>query len=158
MSGFVQHGDGNVCPVAALGPGEVPGVLPVELDWDAPAPKPGQPIVGVCRNCGRRGIVIQPLPVDPGQADLADRFASWLGKSIGWQLDVHDQGAPLHKELFDLHARVEAVVLEGRPGGIPKTVQQCRECGGDGWPCRTLRVLGTWHKGSEPGWDERWSA
>ncbi|MFI9845160.1 hypothetical protein ACIHFD_49635 [Nonomuraea sp. NPDC051941] len=152
MSGFVQHGPGEFCPVMTR-----PGELPIEPDGTNPTPAPDWPASGDCRNCGRWGVIYETPPLDPAQADLAERFARWFGGSLAWDLGVREPYAPLHKDLFDLHARVEVVVLAGNAGAAPVTAQQCRECGGDGWPCKTLRVMAEWHKGV-PGWDERWSA
>ncbi|MET7335991.1 hypothetical protein [Nonomuraea sp. NPDC005650] len=152
MTGFVQHGPGEFCAVMTR-----EGEPLVEYEWWDPAPESGPPTIGRCRNCGHRGVVYEPLPADPARDELAERFAGWMGGMLDWDVKVREEHADLHKELFDLHAPVGVVVLDGKPGAAPVKVRQCRECGGDGWPCRTLRILAKPHRWA-PGWDERWSA
>jgi hypothetical protein len=150
VSGFVAHGD-SYCPVVTRD-----GELPVDRIDTGPLPQPGKPIIGICRNCGRLGAAYEPRPTDPAQDEQADAFTRWLTQVVDQDVEVHEPHATLHKQLLTLHAPTGVVVLEGRPGAAPVTAQQCRECGGDRWPCTTLRLLAEWHRHDLPGWSEKW--
>ncbi|MET8006256.1 hypothetical protein [Nonomuraea glycinis] len=154
MSGYVAHGD-SYCTVITRD-----GELPVELIGFGPLPQPGKPIVGVCRNCGQRGTVYEVPPVDPATAAASDAFAEWLADAVNIRMrnPVVGAHATAHQQLLQIHARTEAVTLPGSSWAPPVRVQQCRECRGDGWPCRTLRIVAAGHRHSWPGWREEWSA
>ncbi|TMR08720.1 hypothetical protein ETD86_46585 [Nonomuraea turkmeniaca] len=152
-TGFIQHGPGEFCAVLAR-----EGEALVVADGQGSVPASSSETSGRCANCGRAGTVYEVPPLGADAAASTEAFTRWLRAVLGHADEVGEPYAAAHQQLLDMHGRVEMVVMGEVLGSPPTRAQQCKECGGDGWPCPTLRVVAGAYRSAWPRWDERWAA
>ncbi|SDH66908.1 hypothetical protein SAMN05421505_12012 [Sinosporangium album] len=156
---YVLHNDGYRDYYCTWWTSDPMDQLPVDLDPRYPAPDSNGPIPGTCRNCDRRGVAVKvpPLPADKEAA--AAEFVEWVRAAIREQAGKpgvwNGHRCEADVALLEWHAPTTTVVSRG-PFEQPRCVQKCHECGGDPYPCRTLRMVAAPYRFSYSGHKKEW--